>query len=244
MEGPDIVLLKEKIKDFKGKKILHARGYATLDHKKILHRKVVAIKTWGKQLLLCLGESRTLKIHFGLFGIYRINDPKKEVDASLSLRFTNGRFDCYIAHPKLIEKNLDEIYDWRLDQFSGKYSLKKVKHVLVQQPKEKQIGDLLLNPDIFAGVGNIIRNESLYRAKLHPESKLGSIPSGILTALVRQTHDYSKAYLEASRKKELRKTWKVYNQTKCPCGHKIKKKRTGKTKRNSFICDRCMIRYS
>jgi endonuclease-8 len=110
--------------------------------------------------------------------------------------------------PKLIEKNLNEIYDWQLYQFSSKYNLKKVKDLLLQQPKEKQIGDLLLNPDIFAGVGNIIRNESLYRAKLHPESKLSAIPPGILTVLIRQTHDYSKTYLKASRKRSYAKPGK------------------------------------
>ncbi len=244
MEGPDIVILKEKVKHFKGKKILRAYGYAKLDHKKIIKKKVIDIKTWGKHLLICLKKDLTLKIHFGLFGIYRINDPKKDVNASLSLHFTNGEFDCYIAHPKLIEEYLDEIYDWQLDEFSRKYDTKKVKETLLQQSKEKQIGDLLLDPDIFAGVGNIIRNESLYRAKLHPESKLGAIPSRTLTTLIRQTHDYSKVYLNASKKNELAKTWKVYNQTECPQGHKVKKKPTGKTKRNSFICDQCMKKYS
>jgi endonuclease-8 len=242
MEGPDLVILKDKLKPFKGKKVLHARGYAKFDHKKIIDKNVIDIKTWGKHLLFCF-KNFTLKIHFGLFGIYRINDPKEGVNASLALHFSNGDFDCYIAHPSLIEENLSEVYDWQLDQLSPEYNVKKVKEVLLQQSNEKQIGDLLLDPDIFSGVGNIIRNESLYRAKLHPESKLGVIPSRKLTTLIRQTHKYSFEYLEASRKNVLGKTWKVYSQTECPLGHEVKKKFTGKTKRGSFICEQCVEKY-
>lgn len=32
---------------------------------------------------------------------------------------------------------------------------------------------LLLEKEIFAGVGNIIKNEMLYRARVHPESIVG-----------------------------------------------------------------------
>jgi endonuclease VIII len=51
MEGrPDLVILKERLRPFKGKKILRARGYAKLNHKKIIGKKVIDIKTWGKHL--------------------------------------------------------------------------------------------------------------------------------------------------------------------------------------------------
>ncbi len=242
MEGPDLVILKEKLQPFKHKKILHSHGYAKLNHKKISGNKIIDIKTWGKHLLVCF-KNFTLKIHFGLFGIYRINDPKKGVNASLTLHFRNGNFDCYIAHPKLIEEDLNEVYDWQLDQLSPEYNAKKVKKLLLQQSKEKQIGDLLLDPDIFSGVGNIIRNESLYRARIHPESTPGAIPDRKLMSLISQTHDYSIAYLKASKKNAIGKTWTVYKQTECPLGHKVKKKLTGKTKRGSFICGKCMEKY-
>jgi len=150
MEGPDLVILKDKLKLFKGKKVLNAHGYAKLSHKKITGNKVIDIKTWGKHLLICF-KNNTLKIHFGLFGIYRINDPKKGVNASLALHFSNGEFGCYIAHPKLIEEDLDKVYDWQLDQLSPEYNPKKVKELLLRQSKEKQIGDLLLEPGIFSG---------------------------------------------------------------------------------------------
>ena len=76
MEGPDLVILRDKLKSFKGKKIWRARGYAKLNLKKVIGQKVIDIKTWGKHLLFCF-KNFTLKIHFGRFGIYRINDPKK-----------------------------------------------------------------------------------------------------------------------------------------------------------------------
>ncbi|HRO68823.1 MAG TPA: hypothetical protein PK951_00545 [Chitinophagaceae bacterium] len=36
--------------------------------------------------------------------------------------------------------------------------------------------DALLDQEIFSGVGNIIKNEVLYRIRVHPESLIGDIP--------------------------------------------------------------------
>jgi endonuclease-8 len=242
MEGPDLYILKEKLEPFTGKKILDAKGYAKLDHKRIKGKKITGIKTWGKHLLLCMGDL-TLRVHFGLFGVYKINNLKKDTNASLALTFTNGTFGAYIAHLRLLEGNLDEMYDWRVDQMSPHFSARAVKELLIAEKEDKQIGDLLLEPKIFSGVGNIIRNESLYRAAIHPESKLGKIPAAKITSLVRHTHSFSKIYYRANKKDRLEKSLKVYDREFCPKGHEVIKKKTGKTKRNSFICEECTRLY-
>ncbi len=241
MEGPSLYILKEEVKNFKGKTIQHVKGYGKFNHKRILHKKVVDFKTWGKHFLVCFNDF-TIWIHFGLFGSYKIN-AEKTINAKLSLVFNNGELNCYVCSIKFIDEPLNEVYDWRLDMLSEKWDPKIVKKMLMQQNGDKQIGDLLLNANIFSGVGNIIRNEVLYRAKVHPESLLEKIPSRKITEIIKQTHLYSLDFLKWKKKNELSKHWKVYKQKTCANGHLVQNKETGKTKRRSFICDTCMKKY-
>ena len=47
--------------------------------------------------------------------------------------------------------------------------------------------DALLDQDVFAGVGNIIKNEVLHRIRVHPESEIGALPSRKLGELIRRS---------------------------------------------------------
>lgn len=67
---------------------------------------------------------------------------------------------------------------------------KKAKSRLEVVP-EKLICDALLEQDIFAGVGNIIKNEVLYRVRVHPESKTGKIPKAKIQEIIREAQTYS-----------------------------------------------------
>jgi len=243
MEGPSLIILKEETKLFKGKEVLVAKGYAALDHKRLLNKKITDIKTWGKHYLICF-KGFTVRIHFMLFGSYRINDSKNGKNASISLHFSNGTFDGYICKIKLLEGRPEDFYDWSLDMLSPEWDAKKVKKLLLGYPPESLIGDVLLDANLFSGVGNIIRNEVLYRVKIHPDSVLGAVPTRKLTDMIKQTQVYSYDFLEWKKINQLAKHWEVYTKKKCPLGHTILKEYTGKTKRRSFICEQCMIKYS
>ena len=226
MEGPSLIILTEEAKIFKGKEVQHVKGYGKFNHKRMLHKEVIDFKSWGKHFLVCFKDF-TLWIHFGLFGSYKIN-AEKNINAKISLVFNNGELNCYVCSIKFIDEPLNEVYDWRLDMLSKRWDPKFVKKILMQQDGNKQIGDLLLNANIFSGVGNIIRNEVLYRAKVHPESLLGKIPSRKITEIIKQTHLYSLDFLKWKKKNELGRHWQVYKQTVCPDGHPVEKKKPGK----------------
>ena len=52
-----------------------------------------------------------------------------------------------------------------------------------------------MNRDIFSGVGNKIRNESLYRAGIQPLSITGKIPAAKITKLKKAVRDYANAFM-------------------------------------------------
>ena len=104
--------------------------------------------------------------------------------------------------------------------------------------------DALLEQDIFAGVGNIIKNEVLYRIKVHPESRVQKLPPPKMKRMIDEARIYSFQFLEWKRKYELRKHWLAHTKKLClRCNYPIVKKYTGKKKRRSFICKNCMVMY-
>jgi endonuclease-8 len=241
-EGPSIVILKEEAQIFKGKKILEVSGNSKLDIQRLSGQTIIDLKSFGKQFLVCF-KTFTVRIHFMLYGSYRINE-EKDAPPRLSLRFKNGTFSFYACSVKFIEENLDEVYDWTADVMSDLWderaALKKLKAI-----PETLICDALLDQQIFAGVGNIIKNEVLFRVKINPLSLVGAIPLKQLKLLIRETRIYCFQFLEWKKKFELKKHWLAHTKKICPRDNvRFSFAYLGKTCRRSFYCNLCQVLYT
>lgn len=241
-EGPSIVILKEAAEAFCGKKIIEVSGNSKIDKGRMLDQKVIALKSWGKHFLICFKDF-LLRVHFLLFGSYLINE-KKEKLLRLGLAFKNGELNFYSCSLKFIEGQADDHYDWSVDVMNDDWNPKAAKKKLLDKPKAL-ICDALLEQDIFAGVGNIIKNEILYRVRVHPESQVGKIPAVKLNRLIKETRIYSFEFLEWKKKFELRKHWLAHTKTVClRCNLPIIKKYTGVKNRRNFFCSNCQLLYN
>lgn len=241
-EGPSIIIIKEAVQQFKCKQILKVQGNSKLNIQRLSGEKIIDFKSWGKHFLICF-KNFTLRIHFMLFGSYRINE-QKTTSPRLSLLFKNGELNFYACSIKFIEGDINEVYDWTSDvmndEWSAKAAAKKLKHV-----PDILVCDALLDQNIFAGVGNIIKNEVLYRTRLHPENKIKDIPSRKINELIKEARTYSFDFLNWKKEFVLRKHWLVYSKKFCP-GTTIPviKKYCGQTKRRTFFCPDCQVLYS
>ena len=154
-EGPSIVILKEAVSSFKGKKITSISGNTQVELDHLRGKKIINFKSWGKHFLICF-RGEAIRVHFMLFGSYRINE-RKSTPARLSLSFDNGELNFYACSIKLLEGDLDELYDWSADVMSDEWSAPKSKKKL-KEMTNTLVCDALLDQNIFAGVGNIIKN--------------------------------------------------------------------------------------
>ena len=109
---------------------------------------------------------------------------------------------------------------------------------------ETMVCDALLDQQVFSGVGNIIKNEVLYRIRLHPETMLGKIPPRKITELITEARNYSFDFLKWKKAFELKKHWLAHTKKICPrCNLPFIKKHCGKTHRRSFFCENCQVKY-
>ena len=240
-EGPSIFIIRQSLLPFVGKKIISVGGNTKANKARLIGKKISDIKTWGKHLLICLDDF-TLKIHFMMFGTYLINE-RKSTPLRLSLRFKKDEINFYTCSVQFLDDDLDELYDFSSDVLSDTWNPRKAAIKLKKIPCAN-VCDALLNQDIFAGVGNIIKNEVLFRIKVNPESLVGKLPGRIRTNMIREARNYSNDFLKWKKEFTLKKHWLVYTKKICPRDHStIRRAHIGKTNRRTFFCETCQLLY-
>ncbi|WP_314107137.1 DNA-formamidopyrimidine glycosylase family protein [uncultured Stenotrophomonas sp.] len=240
-EGPSIVILREAAAKFRGKTVRRAIGNSSLDLTRMEGRRVKALRSWGKHFLIEF-SGFSLRVHMLMFGSYRI-DERKPSPPRVSLQFDNGELNIYASSLKYVEGPLDASYDWRTDVMNDAWDPRLARRRLKQQP-DTLVCDALLDQDLFAGVGNIIKNEVLFRQRVHPESKVGDLPPRVLGEVIADAREYSFRFLEWKRAFELKKHWQIHTRRTCPnCGGPVSKTYPGKSRRRTFFCPNCQVRY-
>jgi endonuclease-8 len=241
-EGPSIVILRDAVAQFKGCEVTEAGGNSkALDASSLAGQTIQNFKSWGKHFLICFPKF-TIRIHFMLFGSYRINE-HTDRPPRLHLQFTNGELNFYACSVKLIEQPLNEIYDWSADVLSPTWNPKKAIKKIKETPNLLAC-DALMDQQIFSGVGNIIKNELLFRTRIHPLSLVNKLPPKKLKKLVTEAVNYSYDFLEWKKEFTLKKHWLAHTKKICPRDHvPFCKANLGKSNRRSFYCEVCQVLY-
>jgi len=243
-EGPSILIAKNTLTAIiKGKLIIHASGNAKIEMALVTKQKVLDVRSWGKHLLICL-PTCTIRIHFLMFGSYSIDEQtKKDSSVRLKLELAQHSIYFYTCSVKLLVEDINSIYDWEADVLNDSWNAKKARFKLKAIP-ETMICDALLDQQIFSGVGNIIKNEVLYRIKLHPETLLKNTPPRKLTELIKEARNYSFDFLRWKTEFTLRKHWLAHTKKIClRCQVPFIKKYCGLTQRRTFFCNHCQVKY-
>ena len=241
-EGPSIVILREEAAGFAGKTVKDVAGNSRLDLSRMRGQRVRALRSWGKHFLICF-DGFAMRVHFMLFGSYRINE-RREADPRMSLRFARGEMNFYACSLKYIEGDLDAVYDWSADVMAPEWNPRAAHRNLREMP-EALACDVLLDQDVFAGCGNIIKNEVLHRIRVHPESTVGALSARKRGELVREARDYSFDFYEWKKNYVLRKHWQVHAKTHCPRdGMRLSyRAKLGRRQRRAFWCEHCQRLY-
>lgn len=235
-EAPTILVLCEESKRFIGQKILSADGAIVDDLKeKLVGKNIVNIQTFGKQLLILFPDF-TVTIHLMLFGSFTINSEKKG-KLTMGLTFKNGNLNFYASVVKIIEGSPEDAFDWKTEvmneKFDRKLALKKVKAI-----PEHFIVDALLDQHIFAGIGNKIRNEVLFRTRIHPLSKVKHLSDRNIADIIDDCIKFSFEMLDWKRDGVMDDNLQIYKAKECP-RDRIVAKHEKLGSRTIHFCDKC-----
>ena len=243
-EGPSLYILKEKTTRFVGQHIIRADGnLKTLDPARLVGQRITGLHTWGKHFLIDTPDV-ILRVHFLLFGTYRI-DEDRDKPPRLSIGTDDGgQLNFYACAIREIDRATFEAYDFTADVMSDTWDAKAARKKLRAAP-DMLACDALLDQDIFSGVGNIIKNEVLFRIRVHPLSTMGALPAPKLRALTDEARQYSFDFLGWKKAFTLKEHWLAHAKKICPrCDIPFTKGKLGESDRRSFYCEHCQKRYN
>jgi endonuclease VIII len=249
MEGPSLYLAANQLKPFSGKAVLAVSGNTKIGKERILNKDVENIFAWGKHLVIQFDEF-ALRTHFLLFGAFEatVNDDTitgdyhRSYTPRLQLDFENGNIKLFNCSVKFLETdNAKADYDFTIDIMSPKWDSDKAFDS-ISSKQGAEIADVLLDQNVFAGVGNIIKNEVLWRVRIHPKTKVKDMTPSELEELIIETRKFSHLFYKWRKVFLLRKNLEIYQKSSCPrCGGKVTREKTGKRKRVSHFCPACQL---
>lgn len=238
MEGPSIYLLAHELQILVNQTIIRSTGNAHFEKEALVHQTITEIYPCGKRLIIQT-QDYALVMHFLMYGTYRIDQPRAGVAPRLTLITRAHQLYVYNCSAKAYsEPDLKRKLTFDFDILSPSWNIARVIARMKKHPDET-IDDILLDQDIFAGVGNIIKTETLYLARVLPSRKVKSLNTKKLIEIACNARIYAQQFLEQYDHFELRKYWTVYHKKVCPRGHPITRKITGARKRWSFFCKIC-----
>jgi len=250
MEGPSLLILREDLDPFIGQKVLEATGNTTQPKASLTGRRLERIDTWGKNLFLTFAASSgknpplVTKTHFLMFGSYRINEARPGRAPRLELKFSHGIVYFYNCSIQFFADEYWKALDPRVDLMSHEWDQGHVVHLMAHK-WNSYLCDLLLDQTVFAGSGNIIKNEVLFNIRRHPLTRLSRLAEQDWPRLAQAVHFYCWNFYKWKKKFELRKHWQVYRQRQCPlCESKLIREPLGKHMRLTFYCSRHQPLYT
>lgn len=247
MEGPSLFLAAEWLSPFIRKTILAVEGNTKIGKERLDGKVVLDIFSWGKHLVFQFDDF-ALRIHFMLFGTFEAilkgkkitGDYSRKGAPRLKLNFDKGDIIIFSSSLKYIESShARDLYDFTTDIMSPMWDAKKAEKA-TRSHAEDEIGDVLLDQEIFSGVGNIIKNEVLFLMRRNPTILIKNISSTELKKIIKTTRAFSEQFYKWRKKFVLKKHYQIYRKSTCPlCGGKVAREKTGKRARFSFMCPNC-----
>ncbi|XP_077986064.1 endonuclease 8-like 2 [Glandiceps talaboti] len=273
-EGPSVQRWSTIANQFIGRQILDVEGNTQVVNKKALIGCIFSsVQPYGKQMFLEFKPSPLVKTtpgeeddkdskktasgtvwlryHFLMWGGLRANELKgpsrlsktqKVPTPRLLIRFSDSEFLAfYSGSVQYVDEPCD---DTATDILKTNFDIDKATAAV---QGKRAVCYTLLDQSVFAGLGNIMKNEALYTAKVHPLELGADLTSTQAKQVVQAAVDFSAMWMDYEKNREFKKTWQkltdkcqVYQKSKCVEGHKTQRDWFGESlKRMTIWCPEC-----
>lgn len=238
MEGPQIRIYADRLRSWAGRRLARVSGDRASQAEMFVGQPLPMAVSYGKRIYLPFDEA-ALRLHCLMFGDLRFNETR---DKRITLRvdFDGGDFFLLTlgaaTHVPLAD--MSEIEPWR-DLADPAFDRARVSRDLTTHTGDAAVCDLLLDQDRLPGLGNKIKNEALWMARVHPLTMWRELSSAkrrqVLQACLDFAPELATALLECRKSRHA-----IYRARKCPrCGTPIEHADLGELNRRCHWCPRC-----
>jgi endonuclease-8 len=202
-------------------------------------RTIEAVRSVGKHLIIDFSGELSLRTHMRMSGtwhLYRAGERWRKRRSDMRLMIAT---DDYVAVgfnvPVAEFQSAPDVGpDLLSDEFDPVEAVRRIR-----QRDEEEIGNVLLNQRVVAGIGNIYKSEALFSAGVNPFRKVAELTDASLERIVKR----ARALLKRSADRGERSA-SVYSRGGEPCrrcGTPIAYQKQGSDARGTYWCPKCQV---
>ncbi|MDY6769419.1 MAG: hypothetical protein SVU88_00435 [Candidatus Nanohaloarchaea archaeon] len=243
MEGPSVHAAADELRVLEGATIDAVDGNADQPLDELGGRTIDRVRAVKKRLFLDCGDVHAVT-HFLMYGTYRL-DEAKDSEERLHLACGSHTLNIYHASVKVIGGGDEQlaVYDRpQEDVLSPVFDREQA--VTALQERDGVVAAVLLDQDVFGGVGNIVKNEVLWAEGIDPRTTAADLPDPATERLTDRAVRWTRHWYAAKRS-GLQQPFRVYRESTCPdCGSDLERADIGEEhERRTVWCPRCQERF-
>jgi endonuclease VIII len=222
-------------------------------------RTVERVEAVGKHLLVHVAGGWTLRVHLGMHGAWRRRHAREPAARAPTVTIVSGdrAFDCSRAYTAELLRTAALPGHARLGRLGPDLLAPEpdideaVRRAALPAHAGREIGDVLLDQRVAAGIGNVYKSELMFEARLHPRTRMLAIDRAALHALFTNAARLLRLNLTTRRRTAVplqrrpragsQRLW-VYGRAGKPCldcGTAVERFLQGDMARSTYWCPRC-----
>jgi len=215
----------------------HPRARAERVAERLDGRRLLAVEPHGKNLLLRFEGDYVLRSHLRMRGRWTVV-PRGTARAGrpwLVLRGTTH--EGVLWNGPVLELTARRLTRLGPDILAEPLDADRIVRNVHLQPRERHLGDILLDQRVVAGIGNVWRAEALWAARVSPWRPLAETTDDELRAVLGEAHRLMRASVAGERPARA-----VYRRAGRPCvrcGATVLSRGQGDDNRTSYWCPTC-----
>jgi endonuclease VIII len=226
-------------------------------------RRIEGVEARGKHMFIHLEGGWSLRFHLGMKGRWvrrHVAEPGRgRASATATLTVGDAVYACERAYAAELVRTVSLRHHPKLARL-GPDLLDDPSPVAeavarARQPgyRGREIGDLLLDQRVAAGIGNVYKSEVLFECRVHPRVAVGALEAAVLERLFERASSLMRANLRTRRRTTVPlarrprpssdRLW-VYGREGKPClecGTVVERLLQGDMGRSTYFCPACQI---
>ena len=206
-------------------------------------RSVDAVEAYGKHLLIHCSGGVVIHSHLGINGVWVVRAGERPRGRPWLLLGSGGSFAAQFDG-KLLRlvsaaraRNDPRLAQLGPDPLRPGFDLVVAAGRVREAGAGREVGELLLDQRVIAGIGNAIRNEALFVRRLSPWRRVEDLDADVVERLVADCHRIMRTAVRTGRRP---KTLPSSSRGSCPrCGARVMARGQGDANRIAYWCPRC-----
>jgi endonuclease-8 len=215
----------------------HPRAAATRVAERLDGRRLEAVEAVGKNLLLSFEGGLVLRSHLRMSGRWQVLERGAEKHGRPWLVLTGAEREAVLWNGPVLELTRRGTRRLGPDILAEPPDLTGMLAGLRGEQQRRELGDALLDQRLVAGIGNVWKAESFWRAQLSPWLRLDQVSDENLRRVLGEAARLMRAALDGPAGKRA-----VYKRAgrPCPrCGTAIRSRGQGDDNRTTYWCPGC-----